>query len=126
MADEGRRAATERALDAALLSFTIDEEVVKLKDEHSWQSGDRNAVTLVKNRSLRVTLVTLRKGARLKEHHVEGPITVYVIEGAINVIVGQDKRALMRSGFLTLERTIPHDLEAMEDSVILLTIIQTE
>lgn len=124
MADEGRLGAKERALDAALLSFTIDEQVKQLKQEKSWQSGDRNAVTLVKNPSVRVTLMTLRRGASLREHHVEGPITVYVVEGSINFIVGPDKCPLKRGGFLSLERTIPHDVEALEDSVILLTIIQ--
>jgi quercetin dioxygenase-like cupin family protein len=124
MADEGRLGAKERVLDATLLSFSIDEKVKQLKQEKSWQSGDRNAVTLVKNPGVRVTLVALRKGASLREHHVEGPITVYVVEGSINFIVGPDKCALKRSSFLTLERTIPHDVEALEDSVILLTIIQ--
>ena len=124
MTDEGRLGAKERALDAALLSFTIDEQVKQLKQEKSWQSGDRNAVTLVKNPSVRVTLMALRRGASLREHHVEGPITVYVVEGSINFVVGKDKCTLKRSGFLSLERTIPHDVEALEDSVILLTIVQ--
>jgi quercetin dioxygenase-like cupin family protein len=124
MADGGRVGAKERALDAALLSFTIDEKVKQLKQEKSWQSGDRNAVTLVKNPSVRVTLMALRQGASLREHHVEGPITVYVVEGSVNFIVGQEKCTLKRCSFLTLERTIPHDVEALEDSVILLTIIQ--
>jgi quercetin dioxygenase-like cupin family protein len=124
MSDEGRLGAKERSLDAALLSFTIDEQVKQLKQEKSWQSGDRNAVTLVKNPSVRVTLMALRKGASLREHHVEGPITIYIVEGSIDFIVGQEKCTLKRGSFLTLERTIPHDVEALEDSVILLTIIQ--
>lgn len=124
MADEGRPGTKERALDAALLSFTIEERVKQLTQEKSWQSGDRNAVTLVKNPSVRVTLVALRKGATLREHHVEGPITVYVVDGSIDFIVGRDKCVLKRSGFLSLERTIPHDVKALEDSVLLLTIIQ--
>jgi quercetin dioxygenase-like cupin family protein len=124
MADKGRVGAKERALDAAFLSFTIDEQVNHLKQEKSWQSGDRNAVTLVKNPSVRVTLLALRRGASLREHHVEGPITIFIVEGSIDFIVGQDKCALKRGGFLTLERTVPHDVEALEDSVILLTIIQ--
>ena len=90
-------------LDAALLSFSIDEKVKELKQEKSWQSGDRNAVTLVKNPSVRVTLLALRKGARLREHHVEAPITVYVVEGSISFIVGLDKCALKRRNFLILE-----------------------
>ncbi len=124
MTDEGRNGSNTRTLDAALLSFTIDEQVKQLKQEKPWQSGDRNAVTLVKNQDVRVTLMALHKGASLREHHVEGPITVYIIEGSVNFIVGQDKCVLKRSGFLSLERTIPHDVEALEDSIMLLTIIQ--
>ena len=124
MADEERLGAKARTLDAALLSFTIDEQVKRLKEEKSWQSGDRDAVTLVKNSDVRVVLMALHKCASLHEHHVEGPITVYVVEGLINVIVGPDKCVLKQSGFLSLERTIPHDIEALEDSFLLLTIIQ--
>jgi hypothetical protein len=47
MADEGRLGAKERVLDPALLSFSIDKKVKELKQEKSWQSGDRNAVTLM-------------------------------------------------------------------------------
>ena len=124
MVDKRRPAAKERVLDAALLSFSIEEKVKQLQREKTWQSGDRNAVTLVKNPSTRVTLVALRKDASLHEHKVEGPITLYVVEGSIKFIVGGANCSLKRGGFLTLERTIPHDVEALEDSVILLTIIQ--
>lgn len=113
-----------RALDAALVSVGIEEEAQNLRREKTWQSGDRNAVTLVKTPRMRVVLMALRNGASLREHHVEGPITVLVMEGSINFIVGQETCHLHRNGFVSLEGTIPHDVEALEDSVVLLTIMQ--
>lgn len=126
MADKRRIEPKQRLLDAALLSFSIDDQIKQLRQEKSWPSGDRNAITLVKNPSVRVTLIALREGASLREHYAEGPITIYVVEGLINFNAGRDKCTLRRSGFLTLDRTIPHDVEALEESVILLTIIQPQ
>ena len=119
--DRGMR---KRVLNAQLLSFEIGELINRLKKQRQWRSGDRTAITLVKTQKLRVVLMALRKGAAMREHHVEGPITIYLIDGSIRFILGAVKCKMRSNGFLALERTIPHDLEALEDSVLLLTIVQ--
>ncbi len=53
---------------APLIHFRIEEQVERLKQEPAWLAGSRNAITLVKERNLRVVLTVLRKGAKLQEH----------------------------------------------------------
>ncbi|MBK6913049.1 MAG: cupin domain-containing protein [Ignavibacteriales bacterium] len=124
MSEQERPKLSERKLKDTLLSFSIDTETDKLKSENAWLNGDRNAVTLQKNSNLRVVLISLRKGATLHEHKVEGPITLFVLSGKINFIVGEEKVIAESNGFIVLEKAIPHDVEALEDTTFILTIIQ--
>jgi len=124
MAAKERKDAKERPLDAPLLSSAIAEQLKQLQSEPQWLSGDRNAITLVKSTRLRIVLVALRKGAMMREHQVEGPITLFVLSGALQFTAGGEKCHLQRQGLMALEKTIPHDVEALEDSTFLLTIVQ--
>lgn len=124
MTKSNRESLGERTLRAPLLSFSINNEIEKLLKEPGWLTNDRNAVTLQKNPKLRVVLISLRKGAVLHEHKVEGPITIMVLSGNINFIVGEEKVNTKANGMIVLERAIPHDVEALEDSTFILTIIQ--
>lgn len=111
-------------LQAPLLKLSIDEESDVLKNEPGWINGDRNAITLQKNSSLRVVLISMRKGTSLKEHKVEGPITLFVSSGKIIFTAGEDKIDAGKNELIILEKTIPHNVEALEDTDFILTIIQ--
>ncbi len=122
MTKSSRESLGERTLRAPLLSFSLNNEIEKLLVEPGWITGDRNAVTLQKNPKLRVVLISLRKGAALLEHKVD--ITLLVLSGNISFIVGEEKVNAKTNGFIVLERAIPHDVKALEDSTFILTIIQ--
>ncbi len=126
MAKSERESLKSRTLRAPLLSFSINKEVEKLRKESAWLNGDRNAVTLQKDKNLRVVLISLHKGVTLHEHKVEGPITLFVISGKINFFAGEDKVSADSNGFIVLDKAIPHDVEALEDTSFILTIIQPE
>ena len=114
----------ERMLKAPLLSFSIEKEIEKLQKEDAWKDGDRNAVTLQKNSNIRVVLISLHKGTTLNEHKVEGPITLFVVSGKINFIAGEESVNVTTNGLVVLEKTVPHDVQALEDSTFILTIIR--
>jgi quercetin dioxygenase-like cupin family protein len=124
MSNSQRESLKNRVLRAPLLSLSLDKEIKKLKKESSWINGDRNAVTLQKNSSLRVVLISMRKGAALLEHKVEGPITLFVLSGSINFLAKKESVKIKANELVVLEKTIPHDVKALEDSTFLLTIIQ--
>ena len=124
MTKNQRKGTTQRLLHAQLLSFEVKAYMKKLKKQVQWRNGDRNAMTLVKSSALRIVLVGLRKGATMREHQVEGPITLFVLEGSIRFVVGAKKCKLLSNSLMTLDKTIPHDVEAVRDSVFLLTIVQ--
>lgn len=126
MSEQERPKLSERKIKDTLLSFSIDSETDKLKSENAWLNGSRNAVTLQKDKNLRVVLISLHKGVTLHEHKVEGPITLFVVSCKINFFAGKDKVSADSNGFIVLDKAIPHDVEALEDTTFILTIIQNK
>ena len=73
-----------------------------------------------------VVLTVLTSNGRLHEHKAIGKISVQGIVGRIRMHV-QDKLFDLPAGhLLALERALPHDVEALEDSAFLLTIAWPE
>ncbi|MGA7174817.1 MAG: hypothetical protein WBX13_03730 [Candidatus Acidiferrales bacterium] len=112
-------------LESPILSFDLNAEIARLRSENAWQGG-RNSKTLVKHSDFRVVLTVLKSNARLHEHKAAGRISVQAIAGHIRMHV-QDKVIDLPAGhMLALERALPHDVEALEDSAFLLTIAWPE
>ncbi|MGH7932865.1 MAG: cupin domain-containing protein [Candidatus Binataceae bacterium] len=121
MSDASKDPATGRNPAGAMLTFTIDDQIARAKAEPQWAKADRFAVSLVKHRDITVTVLLLRKGAHLKEHQARGSITLQVLEGAVRFTGGGDAQALRRGMIAALDKEIPHSVEAIEDSTVLLT-----
>jgi quercetin dioxygenase-like cupin family protein len=83
----------------------------------------RSAHTLVggHDRVLRQTVVALKAGERLAEHAAPGEATLMVLRGRVSLGTSSGKQTLVADELaeIPLER---HDLEAHEDSVVLLTV----
>ncbi len=125
MPDPVRTAPREgRALSGPAITFAIAEEIKLLRQEPEWISGNRNSVTVVKTSNLSVVLTAIKKGATLCGHQVDGPITLQVVSGAIQFGVAGEPRILTAGTVIALDNAIPHDIEALEDSELLLTIVR--
>jgi quercetin dioxygenase-like cupin family protein len=106
----------------------IDDELEKLKEAPSWQrESGRSAETLVKYEEFRIVLVRMKPGSYMSHHRAEGPISIYVLQGKVQVHLPEDRvEDLKPGGLLTLERCLEHDVEAVEESAFLLTIAWPE
>jgi quercetin dioxygenase-like cupin family protein len=107
--------------EGALLGVTLSAEIERLKSRPEWTSGDRSAVSLVKDDALNVLLMVLKKGARLHEHHTRGPIVVQVLSGSIRLAAGGRKCSMSSGMMAALDREIVHSVEALKDAAVLLT-----
>jgi quercetin dioxygenase-like cupin family protein len=72
-------------------------------------------------RVLRQTLVALRGGSVMEEHESPGDATVQVLHGRVTLVAG-DTRWNGSPGDLMFIPPARHALEAVEDSVVLLTV----
>lgn len=66
--------------------------------------------------------IVFKKGQLMKEHKTPYPIVVEVFKGEISFGVTGIKHKLTAGSLITLEGGIPHDLNAMEDSIVRLSL----
>ena len=70
---------------------------------------------------LRQTLIALRAGASLEEHQSPGEATLQVLHGRVSLVAGEDRVDGVPGDLLVIPDA-RHALEAVEDSVALLTV----
>ena len=87
-----------------------------------WRTHSWNARTLIKYDDFRVVLIALAAKTRMPEHKTEGRISVHVLSGHIQLRALGRTFNLRAGGLLAIDRGVPHDVEAVEDSAVLLTI----
>jgi quercetin dioxygenase-like cupin family protein len=103
------------------MEFDLEAEFHRLKAETAWASG-HNARTIAKYDDLRLVLIALQRDARLPEHQAEGRVSVHVISGHVVVRASGRTSNLRSGGLLTLDPAIRHDVTAVDESAVLLTI----
>ncbi|WP_134207326.1 cupin domain-containing protein [Mycobacteroides salmoniphilum] len=72
-------------------------------------------------RVLRQIVIALREGSALGEHENPGEATIYVIQGSVRLVVG-DEHWDGRAGDLIEIPDARHSLQALADSAVLLTV----
>lgn len=97
----------------------VDEIQRELKSGHT-------ARTLVKHGSVRIVLVALKAGATVPEHQTDGRVSIHAIRGHVRVRVGGIAFDLPAGRLLTLDPGERHDVQALDDSAVLLTIAMAE
>ncbi len=120
MTEPGNRQALRPSV-GGMVSRNITDEVARLKAKPEWSSEDRLAVSLVKDDALNILLMLLKEGARLAEHRTKGPIAVQVLAGSVRFFSGSEQTTLSAGHMVALDRNVVHSLEALEESVVLLT-----
>jgi quercetin dioxygenase-like cupin family protein len=113
-------------VSASVLQFNLADEARQLRAEEAWRRGDRNAKTLVKEHDLRVVLTALKAGARVEQHATPGRLTIQVTSGRVRVSLGSESTDLFEHELIALERGVPHEVEALDESDFLLTIAWPE
>ncbi len=108
-------------LAAPLLMLDLNREIEQLRSEGRWQSG-HTAKTLAKYPDLRVVLIVMTAGGRLEKHQAVGRISIQTLDGRIRFNTAERSVELATGQMLTLERSIPHDIEGIVESAFLLTI----
>jgi len=103
------------------MEFDLQAEIHRLRAETTWNTG-QNARTLIKYDDLRVVLIALAAQTRLPEHKADGRISVHVLSGHIQLRASGRTFNLRPGGLLAIDQGVRHDVEALEESAVLLTI----
>lgn len=114
-----------RALAGPSLRFDVLEEVERLRRTTPRGHG-HGAFALARYPDLRLVLIALWSGATIHEHKTEGRVSVQCIDGRVRMHVAGAELELSPGQLITIDRNVPHDIVAVGDSSVLLTIAWPE
>ncbi len=107
------------------LELDLAREIESLHQAEAWKPGISRK-TLLRYPDFRITLTALRAGTRIEPHYNPGRISVHTLAGHIRMHALDKLFDLPQGRMLTLDRSVAHDVEAVEDSVFLLTVARPE
>jgi quercetin dioxygenase-like cupin family protein len=113
---------TERPQSVTLNRYDLGGQFSKLRADAPIRTHGRDSFTLVKDPGMDVVLTVLNAGTHLSKHTAPGPISVLVLEGRIAFTAHGQRLELGPHCLVTLPTHVPHEVEALEESAILITI----
>ncbi len=119
-----QRAGSANSLGSMPIASTeldLESEIAQLHRSPEWSTGIARTV-LVQCPDLQITLRTMKAHTRIPEHHNPGRICVQTVQGRIRMHADGQVFDLPKGKMLVLDRTIVHDVEALEESAFLLTV----
>ncbi len=106
-----------------LLQIDFERELQQLRREDSWQrETGRSSKTLAKYPDFRIVLILMKSGTRMRQHRAEGRISIQPLKGQVHIHLSDRKVPLSTGHLLVLDCGVLHDVEALEESALLLTI----
>ena len=110
-------------LGTPILQCDLLEEIQNLHKEEAWLQGTGpSSKTLVKHPDLRIVLLAMRKKMCMHEHRTAARISMQTLAGHIRLRLPDRMVELPTGQLLVLDQSVPHDVEAEEDSAFLLTL----
>jgi len=104
------------------ITFDIASTAADMRGEGVYERDGHTARTLVREADLRVVLVVMKDGSIIKDHCANETASIHMLSGLVRVRL-QDRFVDLPSGrLLVLERALPHNVEAMNESAFLLTL----
>jgi quercetin dioxygenase-like cupin family protein len=106
-------------MDSTDLADLIDDLTAKARDASSGRAA--RTIRGGHENALRETVIALRAGHELAEHESPHEATLQVLRGRVRLVAGADSWEGASGDHLTVPAQ-RHSLEAIEDSVVLLTV----
>jgi quercetin dioxygenase-like cupin family protein len=112
---------SQAPLSEPIMELDLPAELDRLHAESTWRSG-HSARTLIKHDDFRVVLIALGADARIAEHKADGRVSIHLLSGRTEIRTSARTFTLRSGGLLALDHGIAHDVHALEESALLLTI----
>jgi quercetin dioxygenase-like cupin family protein len=98
----------------------IDSE---LRGSDAYTREGHTAHTLVREDDLRIVVIVMKAGARMAKHRADETASIHGLSGHVRLHLPDDETTDVHAGqLLVLERGVQHDVEAVLDSALVLTL----
>lgn len=91
--------------------------------ENITHGDSKPAITVLLNtNTIKEVRIVFRENQEMKEHKAGYPIVVEIVEGSIDFGVLGERHILNKGMLVALEASVPHDLIAIEDIIVRLSL----
>jgi quercetin dioxygenase-like cupin family protein len=104
-------------------AYDLTNELAGLRAESPIANGGHRQITMLQRGMVTQVLFAFDAGAELREHAVHGVVTIQCLEGRLIALANDHDYELRAGGMLVLDTDIPHDVRALTDSAMLLTVL---
>ena len=111
-----------RPLAGPVLTFDLAEQIAALRREEPYARSARAGRTLAKSGRFRLVLTAMARGSEIGTHHADSPMTLQVVEGELRFTSYGREYAMQAGQVLFFGPGEAHDIRAVEDSALLITI----
>ncbi len=111
-----------RHLAGAALTYDLEQEIGRLRQEGDYGINGRNARTLAKEDDLRVVLVAVKGGREVGDQEADGALSLQVVQGKGRFGSGETANRLGTGQVTIVGAGEPWSFTADEDAAFLLTL----
>jgi quercetin dioxygenase-like cupin family protein len=112
----------ERSLTEPMMIFDLEPQLRELRDDESYRRSGRLGRTLARSGRLRLVLVALNAGIEVGTHQADSPMSIQLLQGRIGFRIEGESYELRAGQVLFFEPGEAHDIKALDESALLLTI----
>ena len=123
----GAIAITDRKKAGAFLSsaFDLPALIEMIKHSKSWTNGELDTLVLLKTPDEKVILAAVHEGTQITSFQANDSVTFQILEGKLRYSTHNDSVILQKGQIMTINEKIKYNLIAGEETVFLLTILNT-
>lgn len=115
----------DKRLSEGPQTFRLQEQVARLRRDEEYREHGKSSIILSRKEQLRVVLSSLQRQKEMEPHHTDGPFSLEVLEGSVQLQWGDNETCTVREGeLLTFPGRIEHSVLALETCAFLLTLYQ--
>lgn len=111
-----------RTLSEPMMIFDLEPQVHELRADESYRRSGRLGRTLARSGRLRLVLVALNSGVEVGTHQADSPMTLQLIQGRLGFRINGEPHELAQGQVLFFGPGDAHDIRALEESALLLTL----
>lgn len=100
----------------------MQEKITSIYKDISFHESRPHVQLMLQTSNTKEIRITFRSGQLMKEHKTPYPIVVHIVEGKIEFGLSGNKLTLKAGDIIGLEPNTSHDLLALEQSIVRLSI----
>ena len=120
------RAREDPAPIAGVSLIDVDREAEALQRGGALAARGHSATTLIRTDDFRVVLIAINAGATVQEHQSSHGVALQTLRGRVQIHVSERVIDMPAGYLISLDRDVSHEVQAVEDSVVLVSIAWPE